>query len=128
MKTATIALCALAITAACLPSDAHDHATGVVKERMEMMEVMAKRMKAIRERIEGKRDPAAIKAALARQAASPVRWVEVIQHMSSAGVTDIAECGPGKVLAGFTRRIDAALTSHTIAEPDSLSAALEALK
>jgi [acyl-carrier-protein] S-malonyltransferase len=73
-------------------------------------------------------DPAAIKAALARQAASPVRWVEVIQHMSSAGVTDIAECGPGKVLAGFTRRIDAALTSHTIAEPDSLTAALEALK
>ena len=55
-------LCALAIAAACLPSAAHDHATGVVKERMEMMEVMAKRMKAIRERIEAKRDLAAIKA------------------------------------------------------------------
>jgi len=52
----------LVIAAACLPSAAHDHATGVVKERMEMMEVMAKRMKAIRERIEGKRDLAAIKA------------------------------------------------------------------
>ena len=38
MRTATIALCALAIAAACLPSAAHDHATGVVKERMEMME------------------------------------------------------------------------------------------
>src|SRR6185369_5060356 len=60
--TATIAFCALAIAAACRPSGAHDHATGVVKERMDMMEVMAKRLKAIRERIDGKRDLAAIKA------------------------------------------------------------------
>jgi cytochrome c556 len=62
MRAVAAPLCALAIAAACLPSAAHDHATGVVKERMEMMEVMAKRMKAIRERIEGKRDLAAIKA------------------------------------------------------------------
>jgi cytochrome c556 len=62
MKMAASTLCALAIAAACLPSAAHDHATGVVKERMDMMEVMAKRMKAIRERINGKRDLAAIKA------------------------------------------------------------------
>jgi len=62
MRAVAGPLCALAIAAACLPSAAHDHATGVVKERMEMMEVMAKRMKAIRERIEGKRDLAAIKA------------------------------------------------------------------
>ena len=62
MRLAISALCGLAIASACLPSMAHDHATGVVKERMEMMEVMAKRMKAIRERIEGRRDPAAIKA------------------------------------------------------------------
>ena len=40
---------------------AHDHATGVVKERMEMMESMAKRMKAIRDRIDRKRDLAGIK-------------------------------------------------------------------
>ena len=62
MKTATIAFCALTIAVACQPSAAHDHATGVVKERMDMMEVMAKRLKAIRERIEGKRELAAIKA------------------------------------------------------------------
>jgi cytochrome c556 len=60
MRFAVAALCGLAIAAACLPSAAHDHATGVVKERMEMMEVMAKRMKAIRERIDRKRDLAAI--------------------------------------------------------------------
>jgi cytochrome c556 len=62
MKTVTIALGALAITAAGLPSAAHDHASGVVKERMDMMEVMAKHLKAIRERIDGRRDLAAIKA------------------------------------------------------------------
>ena len=71
MRTGASAICALAIAAAWLPSAAHDHATGVVKERMDMMEMMAKRMKAIRERIDGKRDLAAIKAdaeAIASQA------------------------------------------------------------
>jgi cytochrome c556 len=62
MRTATIGLCILAIAASCLPSAAHDHATGVVKERMDMMEVMGKRLKAIRDRVDGKRDLAAIKA------------------------------------------------------------------
>jgi cytochrome c556 len=62
MRTATIGLCLLTIAASGLPSAAHDHATAVVKERMDMMEVMAKRLKAIRERIDGKRDLAAIKA------------------------------------------------------------------
>src|SRR2546423_11076450 len=62
MRYAAAALCGLAIAAACLPSAAHEHATGVVKERMEMMEVMAKRMKAIRERLDRKRELAAIKA------------------------------------------------------------------
>jgi cytochrome c556 len=61
MRVAAGTLCALAVAAACLPSAAHDHAKGVVKERMDMMEIMGKRMKAIRERIEGKRDLAAIK-------------------------------------------------------------------
>lgn len=48
--------------AAISPVAGHDHATGVVKERMEQMEGMAKYMKAIAERIKGKRDLAAIKA------------------------------------------------------------------
>jgi cytochrome c556 len=61
MRTAIIALCALTTVPVCLPSAAHDHATGIVKERMDMMELMAKRMKAIRERVEEKRDLAAIK-------------------------------------------------------------------
>ena len=61
MRTATIGLCLLTIAASGLPSAAHDHATAVVKERMDMMEVMGKRLKAIRDRVDGKRDLAAIK-------------------------------------------------------------------
>jgi [acyl-carrier-protein] S-malonyltransferase len=50
-------------------------------------------------------DPAAIKDALARQLYNPVRWVESMQAMAAQGVTRIAECGPGKVLAGLNKRI-----------------------
>ena len=49
-------------------------------------------------------DPAGIKAALVRQAASPVRWVETMRAMQAAGITHVFECGPGKVLAGLTKR------------------------
>jgi [acyl-carrier-protein] S-malonyltransferase len=73
-------------------------------------------------------DPAAIKAALARQACNPVRWVEVIRAMAAAGVTDVAECGPGKVLAGLTRRIEPGLRGHAITDPRSLAQTLESLK
>lgn len=73
-------------------------------------------------------DPGKIKDALAQQACSPVRWVEVIQRMAGEGVTHVAECGPGKVLAGLTRRIDGNLQGLAITDPQSLAAALEAVK
>jgi [acyl-carrier-protein] S-malonyltransferase len=73
-------------------------------------------------------DPAAIKTALARQACSPVRWVEVIRHMAGAGITHVAECGPGKVLAGMTQRIEKGLQSFAVTDPASLAQTLEALK
>jgi [acyl-carrier-protein] S-malonyltransferase len=73
-------------------------------------------------------DPEAIKDALARQACSPVRWVEVIRHMAKAGVTRIGECGPGKVLTGFTKRIDGNLQAMAIADPQSLEQALQVLR
>jgi len=88
MKTATIALCALAIAAACLPSAAHDHATGVVKERMDMMEVMAKRLKAIRERIDAKRDLAAIKTDAEAIAAQAPHLVHLFPPDSTQKPTD----------------------------------------
>ena len=49
-------------------------------------------------------DPARIKDALIRQAFNPVRWVETIQKMAVLGVLTVVECGPGKVLAGLTKR------------------------
>jgi [acyl-carrier-protein] S-malonyltransferase len=49
-------------------------------------------------------DPTGIKAALVRQAAAPVRWVETMRAMQAAGITHVFECGPGKVLAGLTKR------------------------
>jgi [acyl-carrier-protein] S-malonyltransferase len=69
-----------------------------------------------------------IKDALARQACRPVRWVEVIRHMAAGGVTHIAECGPGKVLAGLTKRIDSRLGSYAITDPQSLQQTLEAIR
>ena len=71
------------------------------------------------------RDGAAIKAALVRQAAGPVRWAETIRKMADAGVTQVIECGPGKVLAGMTKRIDPRVNGSSIYDPATLSAALE---
>jgi [acyl-carrier-protein] S-malonyltransferase len=73
-------------------------------------------------------DPQAIKRSLARQACSPVRWVEVIRAIAARGVTAVAECGPGKVLSGMTKRIEPGLESHAITDPQSMAQALEALK
>lgn len=71
------------------------------------------------------KEPARIKAALVRQAASPVRWVETIRRMVDAGVTHIVECGPGKVLAGMTKRIAPGVKSFAAADRASLEEALK---
>jgi [acyl-carrier-protein] S-malonyltransferase len=70
-------------------------------------------------------DPVAIKDALVRQAASPVRWVESVQKMGADGVTHIIECGPGKVLAGLTKRINGDLIADAITDQASLEKVLE---
>jgi len=71
-------------------------------------------------------DAAAIKDALVRQAAAPVRWVESVQKMSALGMTRVIECGPGKVLSGLVKRIDAQLSADAINDQASLEAVLEA--
>ena len=73
-------------------------------------------------------DPQAIKDALVRQAASPVRWVETIEKMAGMGITHIVGCGPGKVLAGLCKRINNSLTGEAIVDQASLDKVLEALK
>jgi [acyl-carrier-protein] S-malonyltransferase len=72
-------------------------------------------------------DPAAIRDALLRQIYSPVRWVEVIEAMAARGVTRVVECGPGKVLAGLTKRIAGELDSLFVQDPASLRQTLAAL-
>jgi [acyl-carrier-protein] S-malonyltransferase len=69
-------------------------------------------------------EPAAIKDSLVRQAAGVVRWVECVQAMARDGVTNVIECGPGKVLAGLTKRIDSNLVGTALVDPAALDAAL----
>ena len=61
--------------------------------------------------------PEQIKDALVRQLYSPVRWTETVELLVREGLTESAECGPGKVLAGLAKRIhkDAACTALTSA-------------
>lgn len=69
-----------------------------------------------------------IKDALVRQAACPVRWVETVQRMATMGVTHVIECGPGKALAGMTKRINGDLIGDAIVDQASLDKVLELLK
>ena len=66
-------------------------------------------------------DAAAIRDALYRQAFGPVRWVETVLAIRARGVTHIVECGPGKVLAGMVKRIDADAVSAALLDPTSLA-------
>lgn len=68
-----------------------------------------------------------IKDALTRQLYSPVRWVETVQAIAAMQITQTAECGPGKVLAGLTKRIVAELPCTALTSQDSFDAYLSAL-
>jgi len=65
-------------------------------------------------------EPAQIRDALYRQAFGPVRWVEVVQAMRARGLMHVVECGPGKVLAGLVKRVDAEMTGAALFDPVSL--------
>jgi [acyl-carrier-protein] S-malonyltransferase len=62
-----------------------------------------------------------IRDALVRQAFGPVRWVECVRAIQARGIDTLVECGPGKVLAGMTKRIDAALTGLSVLDPATLA-------
>ncbi|MGA0572536.1 ACP S-malonyltransferase [Variovorax sp. VNK109] len=66
-------------------------------------------------------DAERIRDALYRQAFGPVRWVECVAAIKARGVTNVIECGPGKVLAGLTRRIDTELVGGAVFDPASLA-------
>ncbi len=68
-----------------------------------------------------------IRDALYRQAFGPVRWVECVAALKTRGATHIIECGPGKVLSGMVKRIDADLCSGAVFDPASLNETRAAL-
>lgn len=69
-------------------------------------------------------DPVRIKDALVRQAYNPVRWVETIRKMAGMGITQVAECGPGKVLAGLTKRCSDGINGVALADAAAIEANL----
>jgi [acyl-carrier-protein] S-malonyltransferase len=73
-------------------------------------------------------DPEAIRDALVRQAASPVRWVETMLVMQAAGVTHVFECGPGKVLSGLVKRCVESLNGAAMNDLAGVDAALATVK
>lgn len=73
-------------------------------------------------------DPEKIKDALIRQAYSPVRWVETIQKMAALGATTVAECGPGKVLSGLSKRCAEGVVGLALADLAAVDAAILTLE
>jgi len=66
----------------------------------------------------------AIRDSLSRQLYSPVQWVRTVEAMAARGITRIIEAGPGKVLTGLNKRIDANINSAAVLDPASLDSAL----
>ena len=65
--------------------------------------------------------PDRIREALCRQAFGPVRWVQTVQALKARGLEQIVECGPGKVLSGMVKRIDASLSAFAVFDPATLA-------
>lgn len=64
----------------------------------------------------------AIRANMVAQITGSVRWVESMQWLSGQGVTEVMECGPGKVLAGLMKRIDKNVSVSNIGAISDLEA------
>jgi [acyl-carrier-protein] S-malonyltransferase len=73
-------------------------------------------------------EPEKIRDALVRQAFSPVRWIETVQEMGRRGMSHVIECGPGKVLAGMTKRIAKEVEGGSVHDAASLEQAIAAVK
>jgi [acyl-carrier-protein] S-malonyltransferase len=99
-------------------------AAEVLRERLQAVEIRAPRIPVVNNiDVAAPVDPDAIRDALYRQASGPVRWVEVVQALRARGLVHVLECGPGKVLSGLVKRIDAEMVSMTVLDPASLAEA-----
>jgi [acyl-carrier-protein] S-malonyltransferase len=70
-------------------------------------------------------DVAAMRDALVRQLYLPVQWTGCVQALAARGATRVAECGPGKVLAGLVKRIDKTLDARAIGAPSDFDSAMQ---
>ena len=95
-----------------------------LKEKLESVEFASPRMALLNNiDVAIEVDSERIRDALYRQAFGPVRWVECIQGIKARGISTVVECGPGKVLAGLVKRIDAEMTGLALFDPASLAEA-----
>jgi [acyl-carrier-protein] S-malonyltransferase len=93
-----------------------------LRERLASVSIAAPRLSVVNDvDVAAPNDPDAIRDALYRQAFGAVRWVEVIGALRARGASHIVECGPGKVLAGMVKRIDAELVGAALFDPASLA-------
>jgi [acyl-carrier-protein] S-malonyltransferase len=102
-----------------------------LRERLAALEVRAPRIRYVSAvDAASHQEPADIRAVLVRQISSPVRWPQTLRAVSAAPVTQVIECGPGKVLHGLNRRIEkrADLGFLAVEDPAGLEAALTATR
>jgi len=99
-------------------------AAEALRERLKAVEIRVPRIPVVNNiDVAAPVEPDAIRDALYRQASGPVRWVEVVQALRARGLMHVLECGPGKVLSGLVKRIDAGMVSMTVLDPASLAEA-----
>ena len=70
-------------------------------------------------------DVAGLRSLLVEQLYSPVRWVQSIEYLASQGVTELVECGPGKVLSGLNKRCAKGVNTHSLESAAGFVATLE---
>jgi [acyl-carrier-protein] S-malonyltransferase len=92
-----------------------------LKERLAQVPLMAPKIALVNNiDVAVQTDVASIRDALYRQSFGAVRWVETVQALRARGLNHIIECGPGKVLSGLCKRIDADAISATVLDPESM--------
>ena len=100
-----------------------------LKERLATVAIAAPRLPVVNNiDVAVENDPDRIRDALYRQAFGPVRWVEVTQALRARGLTQVVECGPGKVLSKMIPRIDESMTGLALFDPASLAEVKGALQ
>jgi len=100
-----------------------------LKERLASIEMRAPRIPVVNNvdaAVYG--EPDRIKDALVRQADHPVRWVECVRAIAGQGVTHVAECGPGRILAPLVRRIAEGAQGYALVDRDSMEQTLAELR